>query len=143
MKLLFLDIDGVMTNDDRVINDRHIYSFSKSCVEVLNQILRTHEVKIILTSSWRTVYDPETINRMFTENGVIQTPAGQTPSISTLRRSLEIKKYLEKRTPTHFVILDDMEIPGFPKNYIRIDPATGLTMEHIPRINEILGVDRL
>ena len=65
MKLLFLDIDGVMTNDDRVINDRHVYSFSKSCVEVLNQILRTHEVKIILTSSWRTVYDPETIHNPF------------------------------------------------------------------------------
>ena len=139
MKLLFLDIDGVMTNDDRVINDRHVYSFSKSCVEVLNQILRTHEVKIILTSSWRTVYDAEMINQMFTENGVIQTPTGQTPSISTLRRGLEIKKYLEKRTPTHFVILDDMEITGFPKNYVRIDPATGLTTEHIPIINEILG----
>ena len=142
MKLLFLDIDGVMTNDDRVINDRHVYSFSKSCVEVLNHILRTHEVKIILTSSWRTVYDPETIHRMFTENGVIQSPAGQTPSISTLRRGLEIKKYLEKRSPTHFVILDDMEITGFPKNFLRIDPATGLTTEHIPIINEILGVDR-
>ena len=139
MKLLFLDIDGVMTNDDRVINDRHVYSFSKSCVEVLNQILRTHDLKIILTSSWRTVYDAEMINQMFTENGVIQTPAGQTPSISTLRRGLEIKKYLEKRTPTHFVILDDMEITGFPKNYVRINPATGLTTEHIPMINKILG----
>ena len=142
MKLLFLDIDGVMTNDDRVINDRHVYSFSKSCVEVLNHILRTHEVKIILTSSWRTVYDPETIHHMFTENGDIQTPAGQTPSISTLRRGLEIKKYLEKRNPTHFVIFDDMKSTGFHKNYIRIDPATGLTTEHIPIINEILGVDR-
>ena len=140
MKLLFLDIDGVMTNDDRVINDRQVYSFSKSCVEALNQILRTHDVKIILTSSWRTVYDPETINRIFTENGVIQTPAGQTPDYSTLRRGLEIKKYLEKRTPTHFVILDDMEITGFPKNYVRIDPATGLTSEHIPMINKILGI---
>ena len=142
MKLLFLDIDGVMTNDDRVINDRHVYSFSKSCVDALNQILRTHDVKIILTSSWRTVYDAEMINQMFTENGVIQTPTGQTPSKSNLRRGLEIKKYLEKRNPTHFVILDDMEITGFPKNYVRINPATGLTMEHIPMINKILGVDR-
>ena len=142
MKLLFLDIDGVMTNDDTIINPNHICSFSKSCVEVLNQILQTHHVKIILTSSWRTVYDQETIHHMFTENGVIQTPAGQTPSISTLRRGLEIKKYLEKRTPTHFVILDDMEITGFPKNYVLIDPATGLTTEHIPMINKILGVDR-
>lgn len=139
MKLLFLDIDGVMTNDDRVINDRQIYSFSKSCVDVLNQVLRTHDVKIILTSSWRTVFDAEKLNQMFTENGVIQTPAGQTPNISNLKRGLEIKKYLEKRNPTHFVILDDMEITGFPRNFILIDPAKGLNEEHIPMINEILG----
>ena len=142
MKLLFLDIDGVMTNDDTIINPNHICSFSKSCVEVLNQILQTHHVKIILTSSWRTVYDSETIHQMFTQNGVIQSPAGKTPSISNLKRGLEIKKYLEKRKPTHFLILDDMEIPGFPNNFLRINPATGLTMEHIPMINEILGVDR-
>ena len=84
MKLLFLDIDGVMTNDDTIINPNHICSFSKSCVEVLNQILQTHQVKIILTSSWRTVYDSETIHQMFTQNGVIQTPAGKTPSISVI-----------------------------------------------------------
>jgi hypothetical protein len=139
MKLLFLDIDGVMTNDEQVINPNHLYSFSPSCVEVLNQILRTHNIKIILTSSWRTVFDAEKLNQIFTENGVIQTPAGQTPSISNLKRGLEIKKYLEKRNPTHFVILDDMLISGFPKNFIPINPATGLTKEHIPMINQILG----
>ena len=139
MKLLFLDIDGVMTNDDTIINPNHICSFSKSCVEVLNQILQTHQVKIILTSSWRTVFDAEKQNQIFIENGIIQTPAGQTPSISNLKRGLEIKKYLEKRKPTHFLILDDMEIPGFPNNFLRINPATGLTPEHLPEINRILN----
>lgn len=139
MKLLFLDIDGVMTNDDTIINPSQLISFSPSCVDVLNQILRTHDLKIILTSSWRTVFDAEKQNQIFIENGIIQTPAGQTPSISNLKRGLEIKKYLEKRKPTHFLILDDMEIPGFPKNFLRINPATGLTTEHIPMINKILG----
>jgi hypothetical protein len=97
MKLLFLDIDGVMTNDDTIINPNHICSFSKSCVEVLNQILQTHHVKIILTSSWR------------------------------------------KENPSHFLILDDMEVTGFPNNFLRINPATGLTPEHLPEINRILN----
>ena len=139
MKLLFLDIDGVMTNDDTIINPSQLISFSPSCVDVLNQILRTHDLKIILTSSWRTVFDAEKQNQFFIENGIIQTPAGQTPSISNLKRGLEIKKYLEKRNPTHFLILDDMEITGFPNNFLHINPATGLTNEHIPMINEILG----
>ena len=128
-----------MTNNDTIINPNHICSFSKSCVDVLNQILRTHDVKIILTSSWRTVFDAEKQNQIFIENGIIQTPAGQTPSISNLKRGLEIKKILEKRKPTHFLILDDMEITGFPNNFLHINPATGLTKEHLPMINKILG----
>ncbi len=139
MKLLFLDIDGVMTNDEPIINPSHLYSFSPSCVDVLNQILKTHDLKIIITSSWRTVFDAEKLNQIFTQNGVIQTPAGQTPTISNLNRGKEIKKYMEKRKPTSFVILDDMEIKGFPKNFIHIDPAKGLTEAHIPRVNEILN----
>ena len=139
MKLLFLDIDRVMTNDDTIINPSQLISFSPSCVDVLNQILRTHDLKIILTSSWRTVFDAEKQNQIFIENGIIQTPAGQTPSISNLKRGLEIKKYLEKRKPTHFLILDDMEITGFPNNFLHINPATGLTNEYIPMINKILG----
>jgi hypothetical protein len=81
MKLLFLDIDGVMTNDEPVINPNHLYSFSPSCVDILNQILRTHDLKIILTSSWRTVFDAEKLNQIFTQNGVIQTPAGHRSSL--------------------------------------------------------------
>ena len=139
MKLLFLDIDGVMTNDGLMIDESREYPFSKSCVDVLNQVLRTHNVKIILTSSWRTVFDAEMIHRIFTENGVIQSPYGKTPSISNLNRGLEIKRYLKDRKPAPFVILDDMEITGFPRNFILIDPAKGLTEEHIPMINEILN----
>ena len=51
MKLLFLDIDGVMTADEGTINNEKLYSLSSSCVEVLNEILSSNNVKIILTSS--------------------------------------------------------------------------------------------
>ena len=133
MKLLFLDIDGVMTTDEGTINNEKLYSFSSSCVEVLNKILSTNNVRIILTSSWRTVFDVEKQCRIFKENGVVQLPMGQIKDLGYKYRNLEIKSYLENRKVEGFVILDDMQIDGFDDNFILIDPRNGLSEEHIER----------
>lgn len=138
MKLLFLDIDGVMTSDNGKLNKSFLYPFSDSCVQVLNEILRLNKVRVILTSSWRTVFDAEKQNQIFKENGVIQTPADQTKDIGYKHRSLEIKEYLQSRKVESFVILDDMDIAGFADNFVKIDPKTGLTEGYIERINQIL-----
>ena len=98
MKFLFLDIDGVMTTDEGTINNEKLYPFSSSCVEVLYNILSSNNVKIILTSSWRTVFDVEKQCRIFNENGVKQLPMGQTKDLGYKYRNLEIKNYLENYT---------------------------------------------
>lgn len=139
MNLLFLDIDGVMVSDEVLSDNGMLYPFSDSCVRVLNMILRTNNVRIILTSSWRTVFDTNQQCQIFKENGVIQIPVGQTIDIGYKQRNLEIKRYLENRKVESFIILDDMFIKGFDDNFVLIDPSTGLTEEHIGKINEILN----
>ena len=141
MKLLFLDIDGVMTADEGTINNEKLYSFSSSCVEVLNKILSTNNVRIILTSSWRTVFDVEKQCRIFKENGVVQLPMGQTKDLGYKHRNLEIKSYLENRKVESFVILDDMQIEGFDDHFVLIDPRKGLSEEYVERVNEILDIN--
>ena len=141
MKLLFLDIDGVMTTDEGMINNEKLYSFSSSCVEVLNKILSSNNVRIILTSSWRTVFDVEKQCRIFKENDVVQLPMGQIKDLGYKHRNLEIKSYLENRKVEGFVILDDMQIDGFDDNFILIDPRNGLSEEHIERVNEMLNIN--
>ncbi len=138
MKLLFLDIDGVLTTDEKLIEKNLIYSFSPICVKNLNTILRTHNVKIILTSSWRTVFDAEKQNQIFQENGVIQMPYGQTPDFGYTNRSEEINAYLNKREIENFVILDDMEIEGFDAHFVRTNPSMGLTEDDLKKVNDIL-----
>ena len=139
MKLLFLDIDGVMTTDEGTIDNEKLYSFSSSCVGILNEILSSNNVKIILTSSWRTVFDVEKQCRIFKENGVKQLPMGQTKDLGYKYRNLEIKSYLENRKVESFVILDDMQIEGFDENFVLVDPRKGLSEEYVERINEILN----
>ncbi len=140
MKLLFLDIDGVLTSNNTQPNSSFLYTFSKDCVTILNRILCYDEVKIILTSSWRIVFDIEQQIQIFKENGVLQYPYGQTKDLGYENRGLEIKNYLQSEKVTHFVILDDMEIEGFDNNFVRINPSTGLTDKYVERINKVLNL---
>ncbi len=138
MKLLFLDIDGVLTSDKTQVNTALLYPFSPTCVEILNTILRTYQVKIVLTSSWRTVFDAEKQNQIFKENGVIQMPYGQTKDLGYDKRAEEIKAYLKNRKVNRFVILDDMKIEGFDNHFVRTNPSIGLTQNDLEKVNTIL-----
>ena len=139
MKLLFLDIDGVLTSNETISRKEFLYTFSASCVWALNRILRDNKVKIILTSSWRTVFDAEKQNQIFRENGIIQLPGGQTNDFGYENRSLEIQDYLSKRKVENYVILDDMKINGFEGHFVLINPSTGLTENDVEKVNRILG----
>lgn len=139
MKLIFLDIDGVMTANNTMPDSSKLYTFSPTSVSVLNRLLIQHDAKIILTSSWRTVFDLEAQSRIFVENGVIQTPYDQTTDLGYFKRSHEIQMYLSKKRVNRFVILDDMKIEGFENNFVLIDPRYGLTVDYIEKINTILS----
>ncbi len=138
MNILFLDIDGVLTSDTTPISDKLLYAFSPKCVQVLNAILQKYKLKIVLTSSWRTVFDAEKQNQVFKENGVIQMPYGQTSNLGYNNRSEEIKAYLKKRKVENFLILDDMEIKGFNAHFVRTNPSTGLTEEDLKKVDLVL-----
>lgn len=139
MKLLFLDIDGVLTSDATKSRKELLYTFSESCVGALNRILTENNVQIILTSSWRTVFDVEKQNQIFRENGIIQLPGGQTNDFGYENRSLEIQDYLSKRKVENYVILDDMKINGFDEHFVLVNPSTGLTENDVEKVNRILG----
>jgi len=145
MKVIFLDIDGVMTSNllnEEINKSTSIYPFAKECVNVLNEILRSNKSRIVLTSSWRTVFSAEKQCEIFIENGVIQIPYSQTRDLGYENRSDEIRNYLAKNgNISNFLILDDMEINGFDENFIRVDYNTGLTNKHIEKASQILNQD--
>lgn len=145
MKVIFLDIDGVLTSNllnKKINRSKSSYPFAKECVKVLNEILRSDNSKIVLTSSWRTVFSVEKQCEIFVENGVIQMPYSQTEDLGYENRSVEIRKYLTKnKNISNFLILDDMEIFGFDKNFIRVDYNTGLTNKYVKKAIKILNSD--
>lgn len=115
MDVLFLDIDGVLTNHaewkecEKIPTDFfYPYLFAPSCVKNLNHILNKVNVEIILSSTWRLSYW-ENIGKIFTLNKITSIPIDRTPKLNDQQRGKEILLWLDncRNAIRKFAILDD------------------------------------
>lgn len=87
MKILFLDIDGVMCTSSCYgrgkDNKWDAYMFDIKCVAVLNFILQETGAEIILSSDWRHTYTLQEMREIFCHNNVIKGPIGFTSLMKT------------------------------------------------------------
>lgn len=119
MKVVFLDIDGVLTTEKsgwRLIPEK---------VKLLN---RLKGWSVVISSSW-----------CFCEDTVraLQGSGLELPIIGGIRdwwieevdRARDIRKWIEENKPEEWIVLDDeeMEIEGF----IKVNPKEGLTEKEI------------
>lgn len=87
MKIIFLDIDGVICTSACYgvgkNNKWGAYMFDPKCVALLNFILQETGAEIILSSDWRNQYTLQEMREIFAHNFVLKGPIGFTPSIKT------------------------------------------------------------
>lgn len=154
MKVIFLDIDGVLNSTDnqehKIVNnlekpflgvDRE---FCPIAMLNLKKIIYTTNARVVISSCWRL--HPEdilTICKNFSRVGLnVNYIVGFTP-VSSEGRAKEISLYLEKHSfITNFVILDDdMDVSVFELNFVKVDTREGLSvMEADLAINVLAGV---
>ena len=130
MKVLFLDIDGVVClhKDKDWDNEEEI--FDAACCRKLQEIVSATGCKLVLSSSWRLF--PESIRSMFRQLkpfGITRENfLGRTPLRG--ERGDEIMAYLKKRPQIEtFVALDDERFysRAFPQDrLILTNPESGL-----------------
>ena len=131
MKVLFLDIDGVVClhKDKDWDNEEEI--FDAACCRKLQEIVSATGCKLVLSSSWRLF--PESIRSMFRQLkpfGITRENfLGRTPLRG--ERGDEIMAYLKKRPQIEtFVAVDDEPFYSrvFPKDrLILTKPESGIT----------------
>ena len=131
MKVLFLDIDGVVClhKDKDWDNEEEI--FDAACCRKLQEIVSATGCKLVLSSSWRLF--PESIRSMFRQlkpYGITRENfLGRTPLRG--ERGDEIMAYLKKRPQIEtFVALDDEPFysSAFPQDrLILTKPESGIT----------------
>ncbi|MBA2939980.1 hypothetical protein HZF08_16840 [Paenibacillus sp. CGMCC 1.16610] len=132
MKLIFLDIDGVLvTTNSLTPSDKYFgHTFDKTCVQNLNEILNFTGAKIVISSSWREGRTLVQLQSIFKANGLEDCVIGVTPSFNgETIRGAEIKAYIDSFDGIEsFVIIDDEESMGnFESFLIETDFRTGIT----------------
>lgn len=138
IKIIFLDIDGVLNSDEffkkRGQNEKvnklphPLDEFDPDCVERLNKIVEETKAKIVISSDWRFTLGIENI---FKEIGFKYKIYGKTPYRFGLRHE-EIHEWLDNHKVDNYVILDDISFQNFKnegEKFIQTDSQYGLTEE--------------
>lgn len=158
MKILFLDIDGVL---GRMVNGAP--AIEPACVAQLNRIIAATSCKVVLSSSWRELLYPQDGERadmtlsgfsyMLHAHGVrgleLIDKTERDDERETATRGQQIRRWMTgacigigaPREMSSYVALDDCDDgitrAGIP--LIRTDDRLGLTEMDSERVIEILG----
>lgn len=118
VKLIFLDIDGVMNHRGYFVRSdkHHLQAFCPRSVQNLKLILEATGAKIIVSSTWRKLW-PSTRkmkSELFRHYGLDRFIYGRTPVLDDVIRGVEIQRFLDQyHWPVErFVILDDDDDMG-------------------------------
>ena len=137
MKIIFLDIDGVLNTSSTLPNNSVSSSeilnprIETALIEKVNKIVEKTGAEVVLSSSWRCGYNLKQIEKLFKERGARFDLNNKTP-VLVYERDQEIRQWLSNNVVESFVILDDMASAGngFEDNFILIsDGLTDANME--------------
>lgn len=139
MKVIFLDIDGVL-NDAFTTADLLDDTPKKEHLDCLKAIVDATGAKIVLSSTWRLFARA----RNDVKNALKTVDLEFIDKTKELRdRASEIQEWLSRHPEVEkFVILDDEEISGkFPDNLVQTTFYRGLLPEHIEQAIKVLNAE--
>lgn len=150
MKIIFLDIDGVLNSEQffkALYRDKN-YAFKEfcpiACSNLIEILVEIPDVKIVVSSTWRigrTIQELEDI--LFNNAGVPRgTVIGKTSEVRN-RRGAQIEDWIKEETnpvAERFVILDDdSDMKPYMDRLVRTNGRHGLQLEDARRAVRLLG----
>lgn len=153
MKLIYLDIDGVL-NDHQAYTNGYCGT-SLNCIAAMNCILDEEpEAKLVISSAWRYLvltgsmtlkgFEALLLTHGLKCHGRIHSttvgdeafaPSGewwQDPLVGIDIRAKQIESHILIHRPTASVVIDDLPIPI--DQLVRTNSETGLTMENVAAV---------
>lgn len=157
MKVLFLDIDGVLNSiawyearsvklfEPPTLMERHLHELDPHACELLHRFCATTGVVVVVSSTWRKIVPLPQIATLLSR----ATPKfegreelriiGATPDLGK-HRGFEINAWLKSCPVESFAIVDDDSDMAMHKGrLIQTKHETGLTQEHLPMLAEMLA----
>lgn len=167
-KIIFLDFDGVMTNysdefGSYVTHEPAFYGPSESNVKRLRALCEKTGARVVITSNWRK-FDEDGRCSFWTwkeQKKTVKNPLPQLkeqigdlilcmlPKLRHLTKADVLKTWLEDSNicldELKFVIFDDdvregfQDVAEFKDNFIKTDPAYGITDEDVKNAATLLN----
>lgn len=148
-KILFLDIDGILNSEYsckhptmqyKLGQDDTADTFDVNCVNRLINIIDKTGAKIVISSSWRKLFDKDEIIEYLKKHGIIGV-VGFTPDLKH-HRGFEIQAWLdEHKDIDKFVILDDDDdMFHLSSKLVKTDWKLGLQEKDMDKVIEMLGL---
>lgn len=150
-KVIFLDIDGVLNNENHIINlvtalgEKQYYElldrikgtpFDYESCNLLKMLVDKTGAEVVLSSTWRLNPKGIEILEKYTDIKV----SGATPKLDTIRGK-EIKEYLDNHNEVvNYVILDDDDdmLDEQKNNFVKVNRKFGLMLTDIIKCENIL-----
>lgn len=153
MKVLFLDIDGVLNSSAyllalakadpgvKVVDGGWDFTdhLDPARVMKLNAIVDATSCNVVLSSSWRCMRSIGEVQRMLRHRGYTGRLSSTTPRLMGHERHVEIRRWLEGKPVDRFAILDDDQDAGVGFGHWFVRTADGIEDEHVERVIEVLG----
>lgn len=158
MKVIFLDIDGVLNstrsylagqarprkkNEDMLEHVKH--DIDQVAVDLINFLRRYTQAEIVVSSSHRIMFRGETSPVPFSEYMKalgVDTIIGVTAYLPNCMRGEEIELWLREHPEcTRYVIIDDSGdmLPGQMDCFVQTDPSIGFSDKDFYKATRILG----
>jgi len=149
VKVIFLDIDGVLNNELYLKEQYKTFSakemekhpsnyISNDNIIQLNSLCDRTDASIVISSSWRKMLSLDEIKTALLEKGFAYQDRiiGITPELGSstrvIDRGSEIKEWLKTNAVDKFVIIDDGDDMGNLFSYlIKTDYIFGLQEKHV------------
>lgn len=145
MKIIFLDIDGVLSTYSDLHKELEINPDKKIKIDtiferptlLLKEIIDKTDAMVVLSSSWRITHFNVAV-KLLKEYGI--EVIGATPYLGKIRGE-EIKAWLKENDYVEsFVIIDDDSDMGeLMDNLVKTDNYYGLQEEHVEQAINILN----
>ena len=136
MKVVFLDIDGVLINKASLVKMESVYVPDEKCVQRLNDLIKKTDANIVVSSCWRigrTLAELRELLAGWGVEGIILDKTTDPVKSREKERGFEIQRWLEDRKKSRgdiesFVILDDNKyMPTLLKFLVQTKFEAGLT----------------
>jgi len=144
MKVLFLDIDGVLNLWPAPTRSGVFHK--PSCINLEYLLTKVPDLKIVMSSAWRLLHTLEELKDILKSNGIDPrrligvTGTEQSPN-SDDRRGFQIECWLKRHPKVKtFAIVDDETDMGSLKNkLVKTDRYVGLTQSNVEKLIELLS----